>query len=297
MKILYNARIHSLDPACPTASVIVIDRERVVAIGGMELLELFGPGASREDLGGRVMLPGLTDAHLHLEKYALGLRKLDVETKTKQACLSRVAERAAGTALSSQGWILGHGWQQNNWEGKGVFPSAADLDAIVPDRPVYLTAKSLHAAWMNSAALHLAGIDSSSVDPPNGRILRDDGGRPTGILLEGAMGLVERLIQPTQADVLEAIQAAQPSLWQLGLTGVHDFDGRSSFMALQALDGRPDVEIAYDQERAVGAPAAGPRTWASHRFWQRPFAYWFREGFYGWGPGPADGRNVQTLLE
>jgi predicted amidohydrolase YtcJ len=131
-------------------------------------------------------------------------------------------------------WILGHGWQQNDWPGG--FPTAAELDAVAPERPVYLTAKSLHAAWVNSAALRAAGIGAGSPDPLNGKIMRDEAGRPNGILLEAAMGLVEKMIRPTVTEVTDAIEAAQPVLWQSGLTGVHDFDGRSSFMALQALD-------------------------------------------------------------
>src|SRR5688572_17264669 len=138
MKILYNASIHTLDQTCPTASVIVIDRERVAAVGGPELLEQFGAQAGREDMGGRTILPGLTDAHIHLEKYALGLQKLDVETKTKAECLRRVAE-CAGTD-PADGWILGHGWQQNDWGAQ--WPTAGELDTVAPDRPVYLTAKS-----------------------------------------------------------------------------------------------------------------------------------------------------------
>jgi predicted amidohydrolase YtcJ len=184
------------------------------------------------------------DAHLHLEKYALGLQKLDVETPTKAECLRRVAQRAAQTANSSpEAWVLGHGWQQNDWDPAGVFPCAADLDALLPDRPVYLTAKSLHAAWVNSAALRLAGIGSASPDPPDGRILRDESGRPNGILLEAAMGLVEKLFQPSMSELMDAIAAAQPILWRLGLTGVHDFDGRSSFAALQALDERDELKL------------------------------------------------------
>lgn len=241
MKILHNALVHSLDPDCPDASVIAIDGGRVAAVGGPELLEQFGARAEREDLGGRVILPGLTDAHLHLEKYALGLQKVDVETKTKAECLRRVAERAARSAPGK--WILGHGWQQNDWDPAGAFPNAADLDAIVPDRPVYLTAKSLHAGWLNSAGLRMAGIEAGTPDPLNGKILRDEAGRPTGILLEAAMQLVEAIIRPQAGDVIEAIEAAQPVLWQMGLTGVHDFDGRSSFMALQALDAQGKLKL------------------------------------------------------
>jgi predicted amidohydrolase YtcJ len=233
MKILHNAQIHSLDPACPEASALVIDHGQVIALGGPELLDSFGAGVSREDLGGRVVLPGLTDAHLHLMHYALGLQKVDVETPTKAGALQRVAERAARTPAGE--WILGHGWQQNDWGGE--FPSAAELDAAAPENPVYLTGKSLHASWANTAALRLAGIGAGSPDPVNGKILRGQDGQPNGILLETAMELVEKsLPQPSVAQVAEAIEAALPNLWKMGLTGVHDFDYRTAFMALQVLD-------------------------------------------------------------
>jgi predicted amidohydrolase YtcJ len=242
MKILFNAQIHSLDQARPQASVLVIDRDRIAAIGGPELLESFGLRASREDMGGRVILPGLTDAHLHLQYYAFGLQKVDVETRTKAEALRRVAERAAKTAPGK--WILGHGWQQNDWDG--AFPTADDLDAISAAHPTYLTAKSLHAAWANTAALKLAGITPNTPDPENGKIVRDASGQPTGILLESAMDLVSA-VTPAEnaADTAEAIAHAQPILWKMGLTGVHDFDRRTCFMALQQLrlEGRLKLRV------------------------------------------------------
>jgi predicted amidohydrolase YtcJ len=222
MKILHNAHIHTLDPNCPVASVIVIERERVLAVGGPDLLESF-PQAGRQDMGGRVILPGLTDAHLHLEKYALSLQKLDLNGKTDEECARLVSEHIARPAE----WILGHGWS-------GVNPLFAGLGG---ENPVYLTARSLHAAWANASALRMAGIGPGTPDPLNGKILRDETGLPNGILLEGAVALVEKIIpQPSLDAVSAAIEAAQPLLWKMGLTGVHDFDGRASFMALQALD-------------------------------------------------------------
>jgi predicted amidohydrolase YtcJ len=233
MKILYNAHIHTLDQSKPEASVIVIDHDRVAALGGPELLDAFGGNVSREDMGGRVILPGLTDAHLHISYYALGLQKVDVETSTKAEALKRVAERATKTPPGE--WILGHGWQQNDWDGE--FPLAAELDAVAPANPVYLTGKSLHVSWANTAALRLAGIGAGSVDPVNGKILRDEKGQPTGILLETAAELVEKMMpQPGVDGIAAAIESALPSLWKFGLTGVHDFDYRSAFMALQILD-------------------------------------------------------------
>lgn len=240
MKILHNARIHTLDQMRPQASVLVIDRERVAAIGGPELLDSFSARASREDLGGRVVLPGLTDAHIHLMNYALSLQKVDVETPTRAECLRRVAERARETPPGE--WVLGHGWQQNDWGGQ--FGSAHELDQAAPNNPVYLTAKSLHAGWANTAALKLAGLTASTPDPQNGKILRDESGQPTGILLESAMALLEAVIpQPTTARAAQAIRAALPRLHSMGLTGAHDFDYRTAFMALQDLRASGELSL------------------------------------------------------
>jgi len=124
------------------------------------------------------------------------------------------------------------------------WPSTADLDAAAPDNPVYLTAKSLHAAWANSAAMKLAGITADSADPANGQIQRDRSGQPTGILLEAAMELIGRIIpEPSVKVIAEAIEKAQPVLWRMGLTGVHDFDQRSCFMALQQLHARGGLRL------------------------------------------------------
>jgi predicted amidohydrolase YtcJ len=230
MKLLYNARVYTLDRAVPLASALVIDRGEVVAVGGDELVSAF-TGASRQDLGSRVVLPGLTDAHLHLQYYSLGLQKVDCETATLDECLRRVVQRAHSSGPGE--WVLGHGWNQNVWSG---WPSAADIDRLVPDQPVYLTAKSLHATWANSVALKLAGITSSTPDPKDGKIQRDERGQPTGILLESAVALVGVLIpEPDTRGLADAMEKAQPALWKMGLTGVHDFDRRESFMALQQL--------------------------------------------------------------
>ncbi len=230
MKILYNARIYTLDAANPVASVLVVDRGEVVACGGEELLSEY-PRAEKEDLAGRVVLPGLTDAHLHLHHYALSLQKIDCETATVDECLQRVAERAPSTKPGD--WVLGHGWNQNVW---GAWPSAADLERIAPGQPVYLTAKSLHAAWANGAALRLAGISAGTPDPKDGVIQRDERGEPTGILLESAMALVGNLVpEPDLNGLADAMEHAQGVLWKMGITGVHDFDRRESFMALQKL--------------------------------------------------------------
>ena len=232
MKLLHNAHIHTQNPAQPTASAIVIDRERILAVG--EAGDLFSqyPNAEKQDMQGRVIVPGLTDAHLHLKHYSLALQKIDCEVDTQEECLHRVAERVQKSKAGE--WILGHGWNQNVWP-KG-WPTASELDAIAPNNPVYLTAKSLHAAWANTKALQMASITAHTSDPQNGQIQRDGKGNATGVLLESAMELVGNVIpEPSIAEIAEAIEKAQPILWKLGLTGVHDFDRRDSFMALQGL--------------------------------------------------------------
>ncbi|MBN1451456.1 MAG: amidohydrolase [Anaerolineales bacterium] len=231
MEILYNARIYTLENSQLIASAIAIEYGRIVAVG--ETAELFSgfDRAEKRDMGGRIILPGLTDAHLHLEQYALSLQKIDCETDTLDECLRRVEERVRSAKPGE--WILGHGWNQNNW---GQWPTATGLDKIAPNNPVYLTAKSLHAAWANSAALKKAGLTSSSPDPVNGQLQRDADGQLTGILLETAMELVGKIIPaPSVEAIAEAIEQAQPILLRTGLTGVHDFDRRNCFMALQQL--------------------------------------------------------------
>ncbi|MDL1909339.1 amidohydrolase [Chloroflexi bacterium CFX6] len=254
MILLHNARIYTQNPKRPTASAIVIDRERILAVGETDDLFDQFPRAEGQDMGGRVILPGLTDAHLHIKHYALALQKIDCEVDAKGECLRRVAERVKKSKPGE--WILGHGWNQNAWqnpplpvgEGLGVrehpWPTAQDLDSIAPNNPVYLTAKSLHAAWANTVAMKLANIAAQTPDPHNGQIQRDAHGNATGILLETAMELVGSVIpEPTIHEIADAIEKAQPILWKMGLTGIHDFDRRDSFMALQLLHAQHRLKL------------------------------------------------------
>jgi len=239
MLLLENARVITLDNASRIESALVIDRGMIIEVGDTDTLRARYQAAGQDwsaveriNLHGRTVLPGLTDAHLHLMQYALSLQKIDCETSSKAACLQRVVERAGTTPEGH--WILGHGWNQNSWEeGWGTL---AELDEAALNHPAYLTAKSLHAGWVNSAALRLAGIHAGTPDPQGGRIGRDDHGNPNGLLFESAMELVSSVIPaPTSGEGEMAIEQAQEKLWRYGLTGIHDFDRRTCFMALQSL--------------------------------------------------------------
>lgn len=214
----------------------------MIGYGAQTELTRFDPAPGETiELAGRTVLPGLIDAHLHLEQYARQLALVNCELPSLADCLKRIQERAARAAPGE--WIQGHGWNQNLWGG---FGTAEELDRAAPNHPAYLTAKSLHAAWVNSRALDLANIDSSTPDPPDGAIQRGPDGSPTGILFEGAMRMVSDLqSRPTPIQLGETLAAAQDRLLSIGLTGIHDFDGPSCLEALQLLReaGRLDLRV------------------------------------------------------
>lgn len=230
--ILTGARIRTMDPRLPLAEALAVQGRKIVAIGSSQDVEPWiGAGTQVFDLRGRTVIPGLIDAHIHLEAYARAMNQVDCGTSTVEACLERV--RAAADSAPEGVWVLGHGWDQNRW---GRYGTLEELDAVAPDRPVFLTAKSLHAAWANSAALRAVGIGPNTPDPPGGRIGRDARGRPNGLLFEEAVSLVrQRLPEVSPEQLAGLLEKVQQRLWGFGLTGVHDFDGARCFQALQIL--------------------------------------------------------------
>lgn len=292
MRLLANARVYTQDPGLPWAEALVVGPSgRIVAVGATRHLEaVFGARLThRDDLQGLTVWPGLTDAHFHLRQYAEKRLWLDCATPSRAACLERVAQRARTTPPGT--WILGHGWDQNRWpEGYG---SADDLDAVAPAHPVFLTAKSLHAAWVNRAALRAAGLSPTAADPPNGHFGRDARGRLNGLLFEGAIAWVQRAIpRPGPVEVAAALRAAQADLWRLGLTGVHNFDRAVSFDALQRLrrEGALGLRVAQYLPWRAGDALAGL---AYRAGWPDP---WLRVvGLKGFADGALGPRTAAML--
>ncbi len=240
MKLYFNGNIHS--PQGPNLTAMVIDHGVFVFLGtDKDLLTAPYKYEQRIDLDGRTVWPGLIDAHVHLGHLADSMAMIDCETKTIDACLERIQQTAS--QLPEGAWIRGHGWNQNIWE-KG-YGNAAQLDRVSSGHPAYLTAKSLHAAWVNSEAMSIAGIDQHIPDPQGGVIQRDEHGQPTGILFEaGAMRLVESVIpKSTPGERVLKLKALLPALWQLGLVGVHDFDGMDCWQALQECQQRNELQF------------------------------------------------------
>jgi predicted amidohydrolase YtcJ len=237
---LHGGRIHISSDASQSVEAILIQDGHVLACGPTQEIEaLLSSGTRQIELAGRTVIPGLVDSHIHLEKFARRLKMVNCEQPTVKDCLERIRLRAAGTPPNA--WVLGHGWNQNDWGGFGTLE---DLDAALPDHPGYLTAKSLHAAWVNSKALQLAGIDSSTPDPKDGVIARDPEGNASGILFEGAMRLVASRVQtPTANQIADELVTAQAELVRMGLTGVHDFDGSACLHALQIVRERGELRL------------------------------------------------------
>ncbi|MCW3836356.1 amidohydrolase [Sphingomonas canadensis] len=172
------------------------------------------------DMKGKVMLPGMVDAHGHV--IGLGFNLLQLDLSATRSLDEALAKIAAYAAANPSRWIVGRGWNQERW-GLGRYPTAAELDKAVGDRPVWLERIDGHAGWANSQAMALAGVSAATADPKGGRIERLAGGAPAGVFVDGAMALVDRhLPQPTPRERNAALLAAQEALLKLGITATAD---------------------------------------------------------------------------
>jgi predicted amidohydrolase YtcJ len=214
---------------------ISVDRDgKVTRFGAMtideqgRIVQVYARGDSppradfRENGRGRTVVPGMIDAHVHVMALGLGQLVLDLSgTRSLDEALSRLAAYAA--ANPDRPWIVGRGWNQELW-GLGRFPTAAELDAVVADRPVWLERVDGHAGWANSIALQTALVTATTADPVGGKVERTAGGRqPAGVLVDAAMALVDAKVPPPRASDRDlALHEAQELLIKHGVTAVAD---------------------------------------------------------------------------
>ena len=248
--VLTAERVHTSDPAHPVAQAIAWDaRGRILAVGGADDLRARYPDARRVEAPGKTVIPGLIDAHGHVMGLGYALMRADlVDARDKADVIARLREYEK--QLPANAWLLGSGWDQNDWPEK-AFPTAADLDAAFPDRPVWLERVDGHAGWANSAALRAASAKASRPldgewQPDGGRIERA-GGRPTGVFVDAAMSLVHAVVPaPDAAYRRQALEKASQAAVRNGLTGVHDMGVSREDLALMkqfADEGRLPLRI------------------------------------------------------
>jgi len=211
-----------MDPAHPVVEALAAGKGRIVAIGtSEELLRGLSPKTVQVNLRGRTVIPGLTDAHAHFGGYAEESAWIDL-TATSSLADILVLVSAKVSSGGEGAWILGRGWDQNDWP-EAQYPDKAALDAIAPRTPVLLVRVCGHAAYVNSAALRIAGVTRDTADPPGGKILRGADGEPNGILIDDAKDLVSsRIPQLTREQRKRLLTAASERCLAAGLVGVHE---------------------------------------------------------------------------
>ena len=231
--LLLHARIYTVNASQPWAEALAIRGGNIVAVGSAAEIEKYrGPSTRVIDAGGHLVLPGFTDCHIHFMGGALSLEQINLDDlKTISAIQERVKKFAA--AHPQDPWILGRGWSYDVF-GAAALPDKKYLDQVVPDRPVLLEGYDGHTYWANSKALAAAGITRNTPDPPNGKIVRDAQGEPTGALKEDAAAeLVQRVVpEPTREQRLQALIQGMAAANRAGLVRVHSAGGDFAYLDL-----------------------------------------------------------------
>jgi predicted amidohydrolase YtcJ len=219
--ILENGVVRTMESSLPLARSLAIAGERVV--GGVGAHETALPGPERVDLGGRCVVPGFTDSHVHFPTWALAQDEVRLEgTRSLEEAVTRVREALGSTGRTPVPWLRGRGWRSGDWSPP-VEPTKAELDAIAPDRPVALMARDSHSVWLNSAALARANGD---LHVPGGVVEVDERGEPTGVLREeSCWHFRDRYVETSDDEYLEAMRVGVKLAASRGVTAVHDKDG------------------------------------------------------------------------
>jgi len=223
--LISNARIYTFDAGntvLESGSMAFTKDGEILGIGDRDAMLRAFADARQVDMNGKTVLPGLIDSHGHLYGLALSFTMANLSgTRSKADVMNRLREFEA--SLPDGEWLLGRGWDQNDWPEQ-AFPNRADLDSEFPERPVWLRRIDGHAAWGNSLAIVQADRDlAGDWQPEGGFIHRDSEGEPSGIFIDGAMEYVDKAVPETSPELIDAaLDLATSTMVSLGLTGVHD---------------------------------------------------------------------------
>jgi predicted amidohydrolase YtcJ len=228
--VLTGAAVYTVDAARSWAQAVAVRDGKICFVGTEAGAQaLVGPGTRVLKLDGRMLLPAFQDAHIHPVSGGVELGQCNLnDLPDARAILDKVS--GCAREMAGRSWIVGGGWGLPAFPGGN--PTRQALDAVVPDRPVFLSAADGHSAWVNSKALQLAGITAATPDPEDGRIERDASGAPSGTLRESASSLVGRLVpETTDAERLEGLRRALALLNQAGVTGVQEASASRGMLA------------------------------------------------------------------
>lgn len=268
--LVTHGRIYLMDRARSVVDTLVVREGRVVYAGRRQ--DVSPPaGEPVLDLEGRAVLPGLVDAHAHLMHLARGRLSLDATGQPSEAAVAALVGAAAARTPAGE-WLEGRGWDQNRWLERR-FPTRASLDRVAPRHPVALVRIDGHAAWVNSAALQAAGIDRATPDPSGGLVVRDAAGQPTGLLVDAAQRLVQRVQpRPSEARFDQAVRDAIGECLAKGLTGIHEMGA--------------DLHALAAYRRLIERGQFPFRNYAAVRVASEPaWAYYRERGPEVWGDG------------
>ena len=238
--VIINAKVHTMDPAKPTAQAVAVFGNRILAVGSSNEVRRFtGPGTEVIDAGGKLVLPGFNDAHVHFLGGGFQLSSVNLrDANTPGEFAERI--RVFAAKLPAGRWVTGGDWDHERWpeiNGKAPLPTKELIDRVTPNTPVFVSRLDGHMALANSLTLKLAGITKETLDPEGGLIVRDPStGEPTGVLKDAAMSFVWKVIpESTFDEKLAAARAATEHAASLGVTSVQDMSAGSDVGVYQTL--------------------------------------------------------------
>jgi len=218
--IVTNAKIWTVDKSMPNAQAVAVIGERIAAVGSNADVDAWrGPRTRVVDAGGKLLLPGFNDAHVHFVSGGMQLTNVQLnDATTAQEFARRVGERAKITPKGE--WIVGGNWDETKWNPPNM-PTKELIDSLTPDTPVFVSRYDGHMGLANSLALQLAGITAKTPDPPGGTIVRDAQGNPTGALKDAATDYIDKVIPPlTHEQRLKIVKRALAYAASVGVTSV-----------------------------------------------------------------------------
>lgn len=258
--VYVNGNIYTVDEAFSTASIIATKGQEIVYVGHdqAEVQQYIADGAQVVDLGGKTVIPGLIEGHMHVLGEGKARSTLDLFWKPKAEILRLIAEEVARSQPGE--WIVSRGWnhEAEDWGTDHNWPTKWDLDAIAPNNPVVLTRTDGHSLWANSMAMEIGGVDAGGVktpDPQGGEILRNASGEAIGIFTDTAMGFVRNNVPADSADQkLRYYKAFQEEMLSYGLTSAMDAgEGLTNINLLRSLYESGEMKVRVYEMLSVGA--------------------------------------------